>query len=823
MSENHAIWVVASHHDGRIDAVALELLGKAHQLAGQMRAPVEAILIGHGVEPLAAALAHSGATTVRILDHPSLAPFSTVRHARAIADAAARHRPQTLLLGADNENAALAARVAARLGTGLSAHCVDLKLERGLLIQTVPGFGGQVMANIVCPKQRPQMATVVAGVFSPVQMDAAAVIVREMVEAGLDGRTAREIERRRPESGGAPLSSAEVVVAGGFGVGSKERWALVEDLAALLHAEVGATRPPVDEGWARPDQMIGASGVFVSPKLYIAAGISGMMHHLVGIHGAKTIVAINSDAKAPIFSTADYGIVGDLGDVLPALLHHLRTGEGLAVQIAEPGDTKTPEEFKAALRKLRPNLYKRGRLVADPVDDPVTRRTVEGHSQIFEAARDPQYQDLMTTTSHLTGRRVSRYLSVIRSVDDMVANSRMKRLMFQRTGTCTGGRCAGWAALNAMWSATWDMDKAFGTAYHERLKAWLTSAQERDITLSGALTDPKGNRRQGPAKQADPDMYLRIVKRRPDGIVVRGAKVMICGTAAAHELFVMPGVKLRREDADYAVSFATPKDAPGITIVEARHASDERELEEGFDNPVERGGITQAYIFFEDVFVPKERVFMCGEYAHAGDAVFRFTLPYRSAIGACVAGQGDVMVGAAILIARANGLDEKVFSDKLTQMIVNNETTFGVGLAASMMGTQHPSGAWLPDPVLAHANKVHVATLPYETKRLTQEIAGGIAETGCMPSYQDFVDDRYGHLIQKYLKAGSPAETRMRIARLIEWLTAGAGVPGCMHGGGSPDGAKMVVYGFSDMQAKIEMAKRVGGISDISLAKPPAK
>jgi 4-hydroxybutyryl-CoA dehydratase/vinylacetyl-CoA-Delta-isomerase len=214
---------------------------------------------------------------------------------------------------------------------------------------------------------------------------------------------------------------------------------------------------------------------------------------------------------------------------------------------------------------------------------------------------------------------------------------------------------------------------------------------------------------------------------------------------------------------------------------------------------------------------------MCGEYRHAGNAVFRFTLPYRSAIGACVAGQGDVMVGASVLIARANGLDEKVFRDKLTQMIVNNETTFGVGIAASVMGKPHPSGAWLPDPVLAHANKVHVATLPYETKRLAVEIAGGIAETGCMPSYRDFTDGRYGHLIQKYLKANSPAETRMRIARFIEWLTAGAGVPGCMHGGGSPDGARMVVFSESDFPAMIEMAKRVGGISDISLAKPPAK
>ena len=824
MSEQKAIWVYASHRAGRIDAVALELLGKAVQLARQAHAPVEAILAGHQVEPLVAELQHAGAATIRVIDHPLLATFSTVLYARAIASAAGRHRPQVLLLGADNENAALAARVAARLGTGLSAHCVDLKLEGGALVQTVPGFGGQLMANIVCPHRRPQMATVMAGVFKAVTTAEAAEVVQETADVPAGVRVAREIERRRaPEAGNSSLAGADVVVAGGFGVGSKENWALVEELAALLHGAVGASRPPVDEGWVSADRMIGASGKFIAPRLYVAAGISGMMHHAVGIHGAKTIVAINTDQKAPIFGMADYGIVGDLREIVPALLHLVRTGEGLAPEIKPPEHTKAPEEYKAALRRLKPNIYRRGRLVEDPVEDPATCRTVEGHSQIFEAARDPRYQDLLTTISHLTGKRISRYLSVIRSADDMIANSRMKRLMFQLTGTCTGGRCAGWAALNAMWSATWDMDRDLGTDYHERLKAWLVSAQERDITLAGALTDPKGNRRLGPSKQADPDMYLRIVKRRPDGIVVRGAKVMICGTAAAHEIFVMPGVKLRREDADYSVSFATPKDAKGITIVEARHPSDDRELEDGFDNPVTRGGITQAYIFFEDVFVPTSRVFMSGEYSYAGDAVFRFTLPYRSAIGACVAGQGDLMVGASVLIARANGLDEKVFRDKLTQMIVNNETTFGVGIAASVMGTPHPSGAWLPDPVLAHANKVHVATLPYETKRLTQDIAGGIAETGCMPSYRDFVDSRYGHLIQKYLKANSPAETRMRIARLIEWLTLGAGVPGCMHGGGSPDGARMVVYLQSNFPAMIEMAKRVGGISDISLAKPPAK
>jgi len=821
----NAIWVYASHVDGSLDAVALELLGKGRQLAETARAPLEAVLLGSGTDGLLDSLMYAGAAAVHVVDDSRLQAFSSSVYAHVMGELAGKYGPQVLLLGAGNRNASLAARVAARLGTGLSAHCVDLKFEGERLVQTVPGFGGQLMANILCPERRPQMATVTAGIFRPAaRSQAAARVIRDTVPIPDGLPSARQIEvRRREVSGEQPITKADIVVAGGFGVGSRENWRLIEDLAGVLRGAVGATRPPVDEGWALAEQMIGASGKIIAPRLYVAAGISGMMHHTVGVHGARTIVALNSDPKAPIFSMADYGAVGDLKQIIPALVSRLTTGEALAPKIKPPEHTRTAEDYKTSLRTLRPNMYKRGKLIEDPVSDPFTRRTVEGHSQIFEMARDPRYQDLLTTTSHLSGKRISRYLSIVRTPEDQVANSRMKRLMFQLTGTCTGGRCVGWTALNAMWSTTWDIDREWGTEYHQRLRSWVAAAQERDITLCGALTDPKGHRRLSPSKQSDPDMYLRIVRREKDGVVVRGAKVMICGTAAANEVFVMPGTRLRREEGDYAVAFTIPKDAPGITIVEARHPSDERELEEGFDNPVTRGGITQAYIFFDNVFVPRERLFMCGEYSYAQEAVFRFTLPYRSAIGGCVAGQGDVMVGAAILIARANGLDEKVFRDKITQMVVNNETTFGVGVAAAALGTLHPSGSWIPDPVLAHANKIHVATLPYETKRLTQEIAGGIAETGCMPSYRDLIDSKYGHLIQKYLKANSPAETRMRIARLIEWLTLGAGVPGCMHGGGSPDGARMVVYAQSRFQEMIEAAKRIGGISDISLARPPGK
>jgi 4-hydroxybutyryl-CoA dehydratase/vinylacetyl-CoA-Delta-isomerase len=478
---------------------------------------------------------------------------------------------------------------------------------------------------------------------------------------------------------------------------------------------------------------------------------------------------------------------------------------------------KTPEEYKASLRAMRPNVYKFGQLIEDVTSHPSTRYTVEGHARIFAAQHEEEHRDIYTTTSHVTGEPISRYLSIFRSPEDMMANSRMKRRTFQLTGTCTGGRCAGWTAMNALFATTWDIDEGEGTDYHQRLLDWLKDAQARDITMAGALTDPKGDRTLAPHQQADPDMNLRIVERHDDGgLTVRGAKVMICGVAAANELVVMPGSAYGEADADWSAAFAIPRDAPGITIVEARHPSDDREAgcscDDDFDLPVKGGGITQAYILFRDVHVPAERVFMSGEFKYTRNNIMYFIGPYRAAIGACVAGQGDVMRGAAALMARANGLDEKVFTDKLNQMAINNETTYGMGIASAVMGKPHPSGAWLCDPLLSNVNKVHVARLPYETKVLAQDIAGGVAETGCMPSYVDFTDDEYGELLQKYMGAAVDGETRARIARLVEWLTIGAGVPGCMHGGGSPDGAKLFVRLFSDLDGHMDLAKELAGL-----------
>jgi 4-hydroxybutyryl-CoA dehydratase/vinylacetyl-CoA-Delta-isomerase len=333
--------------------------------------------------------------------------------------------------------------------------------------------------------------------------------------------------------------------------------------------------------------------------------------------------------------------------------------------------------------------------------------------------------------------------------------------------------------------------------------------------VSGALTDAKGDRSKTPSEQAEPDANLHVVEVKEDGIVIRGAKVMICGTAAAQEIFLLPGSGYKDPDKDYALACVVPRDIEGLTIVEARHPSDKREMEDTADVEVPDTGITQGWLLFDDVFVPNERVFMCGEAKYSAKVIGFFTANYRACIGGCVTGQGDVMIGASMLMARANGLKTKTFMNKLVEMSINNQVTFGLGVGAIALGNQHPSGSWFSDPLTAHTNKVQVATLPYEVKRLTQDIGGGIVETGCMPSYADVSHPEYGPFLKKCLKAGDcSAESRFKAARLSEWLTIGAGVPGCMHGGGSPDGAKLVVRFTTPMEEYADYAKAIIGIDE---------
>jgi 4-hydroxybutyryl-CoA dehydratase/vinylacetyl-CoA-Delta-isomerase len=341
--------------------------------------------------------------------------------------------------------------------------------------------------------------------------------------------------------------------------------------------------------------------------------------------------------------------------------------------------TKTRDDYLAALRELRPNIYKFGELIEDVTMHPATKRTVESHARNFDAANDPELADMYTATSQFTGEKILRWNSMMQSADDLIGNMKMKRQNYRRTGSCTGAVCVGWNAQNTLWAVTHDMDKELGTDYQHRLKNWILSAQSKGLTVAGALTDAKGDRSLKPSQQPDPDTNLRITEVRNDGVVIRGAKLMICATAASQEIYLLPGGIYGEADQDYAVACVVPRDIEGLTIVETRHPSDRRELEETANVEVPDTGITQGWLLFEDVFVPNERVFMCKEWKYTAKFIQYFTANYRACIGACVSGQGDVMIGASILMARANGLSTKTFMNKLVDMSINNQVTYGLG------------------------------------------------------------------------------------------------------------------------------------------------
>ena len=472
---------------------------------------------------------------------------------------------------------------------------------------------------------------------------------------------------------------------------------------------------------------------------------------------------------------------------------------------------KNGAQYRKSLQKLQPNLFKWGKPIKDVTRNLATKLHVNAIAACYDAAFDPDQQALFTATSHLSGKPAHRWNTLMRTPEDVLANARMKRAQFHNTGACHGATCAGWTMLNTLWAVTWEIDQAKGTDYHQRLARYFSFLEEHSLATAGALTDAKGNRSLGPAAQQSIDSYLHIKEVREDGVIVRGVKAQICGVAAANEIVCVPGSGLKDDEKEFAIAFAIPRDVAGLTIVETRRPSDTRDEEEGWDAP-KVGGISQAFLLFDDVFVPNERIFMNGEHEYAALFVSIFTALYRAPIGACVAGQGDVMIGTAIELANAAGLSQKVFQDRLTRMAINNETTFGLGIGAIYNGTQHPSGLWIPDALLSHVNKILVATLPYDTKRIAQDLGGGIVETGCFPSYKDLTSPLYGDKLLESLAAASDGETRARLARLLEWLTVGGGIPGCLNGGGAPDGARIMVRALEPWKKFAAQARVIAGV-----------
>ena len=477
---------------------------------------------------------------------------------------------------------------------------------------------------------------------------------------------------------------------------------------------------------------------------------------------------------------------------------------------------KTSEDYVNSLRNRKLKVYLFGELVTDLVEHPMIRPSINAVAETYDLAeREP---DLASAVSHLTGEKVNRFLNIVMNRDDVVLQNKMQRRLGQLTGTCFQ-RCVGMDALNALYSVTFEIDEKFQSSYHERLKEFIKEVQTDNLVIGGAMTDVKGDRSLAPHEQADPDLFVHVVRRTAAGVYLSGAKAHQTGCLNSHWLIVMPTMRLTENDRDYAIVGAIPVDATGITYIYGRQSCDTRSMEGG---TIDVGNATyggqEAMVILDNVFVPNELIFMDGETEFASMLVERFTCYHRRSY-VCKSGLGDVIIGAAAQIAEYNGV-EKVshIKDKLIEMTHLNETIYATGIASSYQSKPTKSGAYLNDDMIANVCKHHVTKIPYEIARLAQDLAGGLVVT--LPSEEDFRSEAVGGLLEKYLKgrADVSTENRMRILRLIENMTLGRNAVGylteSMHGAGSPQAQRIQIARQMQLEFKKNLAKELAGIEE---------
>jgi len=475
---------------------------------------------------------------------------------------------------------------------------------------------------------------------------------------------------------------------------------------------------------------------------------------------------------------------------------------------------QTGADYIASLRGRELKVWLFGELIEEVVDHPMIRPSIQAVAKTYDLA--VAAPELAAVQSPFTGEWVSRFLHVCTNAQDLVLQNKMQRKLGQLTGTCFQ-RCVGMDAFNALYSVTFEMDEQYGTPYHERLKVFLTEMHRYNYVVGGAMTDVKGDRSLPPHKQEDPDLFVRITKRTPEGVYITGAKAHQTGCINSHWIVVMPTMRLREADRAYAIVGAIPVDAKGITYIYGRQSCDTRSLEGGnIDVGNAQYGGQEAMIIFDEVFIPNELIFMDGEYDFAAILVERFTAYHRRSY-VCKSGVGDVLIGAAAMIAEMNGVERAShIKDKLVEMTHLNETIYGTGIAASYHGFATKSGAYICDDMLANVCKHHVTKFPFEISRLAQDLAGGLVAT--MPSEQDLNHPEIGRLLKKYLrgKAGYATEDRARILRLIENMTLGRNAVGylteSMHGAGSPQAQRIQIGRFMQLAYKKRLARVIAGI-----------
>ncbi|MCP4754609.1 MAG: 4-hydroxybutyryl-CoA dehydratase, partial [Proteobacteria bacterium] len=406
------------------------------------------------------------------------------------------------------------------------------------------------------------------------------------------------------------------------------------------------------------------------------------------------------------------------------------------------------EQYLASMKKIDKQVYLMGEKI-DITEHPMARPALNSVAITYDLCFNPDYEELFTATLE-SGEKVNRCVTFWKSIDDLIKKYKMIQITARLTGR-GNARTVGADAINALGSVSYEMDEKLGTEYHQRFLKYLKYIQDNDFTVSGSITDAKGDRSLRPIQQADPDMYVRIVEKKSDGIVVRGAKLHQSVAINAHEHVFAPCTTLREDEKDYAVAFSVPADAEGLIHIYGRQPSDTRRMEgNDFDSGNVNHGGNESLLVLEDVFVPWDRVFMCGEYEWSFPMIHRFAGYHRNCYGAGKSAIADIVIGAAALMAEYNGLSKKTMvRDKLTEMVHMARTIYACGLTSCIEGHRTPSGIYNVNLMYTNVTKLHVGRLTYEIARLAEDITGGSVTT--MPSYQDLKSPKVGKYVEKYM------------------------------------------------------------------------
>lgn len=470
----------------------------------------------------------------------------------------------------------------------------------------------------------------------------------------------------------------------------------------------------------------------------------------------------------------------------------------------------TASDYRESLRAYKPRVFINGSAVESVPDEPLLAPGINAIGITYDFAHVPEYLPVMTAREGTSGKTVNRMVHINENSTDLLSKLEAVRLVCKVSGCAM--RYLTHDALNGIFQATRRTDDAHNTDYSQRFLNYLHEVQERDLTLAVAMTDAKGDRSKRPGQQPNPDVYVHIKERRPDGIVIRGTKAIVTGAPYVHEFLVMPCRTHAKEDADFAVCCAVPVDAPGVTIV-ARPAGRPGEAAAKFSA---KYGQSTGVVVFDDVFVPHERVFLAGEYEEGGFLTTSYATHHRHSCIGARAGFGDLLIGAGAVMVEANGLDPDRHGhirEQMVDLITITESFFACGVAASVYCTEDPAGSVMPDTVFSNIGKLLLATKIYDMQRIAHYVSGGLIVALPGPDEDHNPETRASLTAVLGGRSDIPMEQRMEAARLIEDLTV-SGQSGwysviSLHGGGSPEAMKREIWRNYPVLEKAELVQNL--------------